>query len=149
VYHIARGLLVILIFLGSASAQEQITPLAELRPNAVTTIAIGTFREGNPAHPGSGKVEILRTADGQNIVRLVGLSTLPGPDLFVYLVADPDPLFPEDVTGEFRSLGMLKGHLGDQNYVVPKDVDLSRWGSVVVWCVLYSVPFAVSTIETP
>ena len=67
----------------------------------------------------------------------------------MYLVADPDPLFPEDVTGNFRSIGKLKGNLGDQNYILPQDVDLSQWGSVVAWYLLYSVQFAVSTIESP
>lgn len=62
------------------------------------------------------------------------MKIVPGPNLFVYLVAEPDPLFPEDVTAKFLSLGKLRSLTGDQSYAVPEDVDLAAWGSVVVWC---------------
>jgi hypothetical protein len=39
------------------------------------------------------------------------------------------------VYGEpFVDLGALKGNLGNQNYVIPDAVDLSRYRSAVIWC---------------
>ena len=32
-------------------------------------------------------------------------------------------------------LGALKGNVGNQNYEVPEDVDLSQYRSVVIYCV--------------
>lgn len=147
---LAALVLTVLAGLGSAPAvlaQTTDTPLAETRPSGAQTVAHGTFRDGDPIHRGSGALEVLRTGDGGIVVRLENMQIVPGPNLFVYLAADPDPLFPEDVTASFVSLGKLKSRAGDQNYVVPEGVDLSKWGSVVVWCDTFMVPFAVASIE--
>lgn len=108
---------------------------------------MGKFRDGDPAHRGSGLLKILKTTDGRTFVRLENLEIVPGPNLFVYLARDEDPLFPEDVSAAFMSLGELRGRTGDQNYLVPAEIDLSNWGSVVIWCDTFQVQFAVATIE--
>lgn len=123
--------------------------LSEPAPAGAREIAAGIFRDGDPAHRGSGRLSILRSAHGAVTVRLESLAVAPGPDLFVYLAADPDPLFPEDVLAGFRSLGRLKSRFGDQNYAVPDDVDLADWGSVVVWCEEFAVAFAVAPVGPP
>jgi hypothetical protein len=89
----------------------------------------------------------LKLPDGSQVVRLENLDVVPGPDLFVYLVAHEDPLFPEDVTAGFSNLGNLKSRFGDQNYVVPTGVDPGAYGSVVVWCNVFKVQFAVAALE--
>lgn len=75
------------------------------------------------------------------------MQIVPGPNLFVYLAENEDPLFPEDVSAKFLSLGKLKSLTGDQTYAIPADVDLTAWGSVVVWCDTFKTTFAVATIE--
>ena len=138
-----------LLFWGTAPALAQSSErhISEAFPAGAKQIAAGVFRDGDPAHIGSGLLKILIAADGQTILRLENLKVKPGPDLYVYLAKDPDPLFPEDVTAAFVSLGDLKGQTGNQNYVVPKDIDLSDWRSVAVWCEAYKVLFAVATID--
>lgn len=112
-------------------------------------IASGEFRDGDHIHRGSGQLEILTSDDGRTIVRLENMEIVTGPDLYVYLAKEADPLFPEDVTTGFVSLGDLKAQSGDQNYIVPAEIELSDWGSVVIWCKAYKVLFATATIERP
>ena len=130
-----------------ALAQSSDRHISEAFPKGAKQIASGEFRDGDPGHTGSGQLKILVAPDGRTILRLENLKVKPGPDLYVYLAKDPDPLFPEDVTAAFVSLGDLKGQTGNQNYVVPKDIDLSDWRSVAVWCEAYKVLFAVATID--
>ena len=110
-------------------------------------LAGGTFRDGDPVHRGSGTLRITRAANGSRTVELLNMEIVPGPNLFVYLVEEPDPLFPEDVTAKFRSLGKLKSLTGDQDYAMPDDVTLADWGSVVVWCDTFKTAFAIASIE--
>jgi len=130
-----------------ALAQSSDRHISEAFPKGAKQIATGEFRDGDPAHTGSGQLKILVAPDGRTILRLENLKVKPGPDLYVYLAKDPDPLFPEDVTAAFISLGDLKGQTGNQNYIIPADIDVSDWGSVAVWCEAYQVLFAVATIE--
>ena len=122
-------------------------PLAEPAPASATTVRAGTLRDGDPIHRGSGMALILKLPDGSHAVRLENLNVVRGPTLLVYLVAHDDPLFPEDVTAGFRSLGALKSRFGDQNYAVPEDVDTAAYGSIVVWCDTFKVQFAVAALE--
>ena len=57
-----------------------------------------------------------------------------GPDLYVYLSTDKG-------ASNYVDLGRLKANAGNQNYELPKDVDLSRYDSVVIWCKSFSVYF--------
>jgi len=131
----------------SLAAQGNESQVSEKRPLHTERLAQGTFRDGDSLHRGSGQLQILEAADGQTIARLENLKVVPGPNLLVYLVREPDPLFPEDVTAGFVSLGALKGLAGDQNYPVPKHVAIEDWGSLVVWCDTFKVAFAVATID--
>lgn len=128
-------------------AQSSETGLSEPRPVDAERLAHGVFRDGDPVHRGSGGLEILKTHEDKVVVRLENLEVVPGPDLLVYLVREADPLFPEDITAGFTSLGTLKGRTGDQNYAVPAGVEIRDWGSVVVWCNTFNVAFAIATIE--
>lgn len=44
-------------------------------------------------------------------------------------------------------LGELKGNIGDQNYVIPAGVDLSRNRNAVIWCKRFGVGFGVATLS--
>ena len=35
---------------------------------------------------------------------------------------------------EYVELDRLKGNIGNQNYVIPADLDVSQYGSVVIYC---------------
>lgn len=141
----------LLLLSGTGAATQQLaaadTRLAEPPPSGAETVRTGALRDGDPIHRGSGIAKILKLPDGSQVVRLENLDVVPGPDLFVYLVAHEDPLFPEDVTAGFSSLGNLKSRFGDQNYAVPAGVDPGAYDSVVVWCNVFKVQFAVAALE--
>jgi Electron transfer DM13 len=113
-------------------------------PAVPVELARGTFISRE--HETTGTARILRLADGQRILRLEGFETSNGPALFVYLSQNPadgeDGLFDDD----YLDLGPLKGNIGDQNYVIPAEVDPLGYTSVVVWCDRFSVSFGAADI---
>ena len=97
-------------------------------------------------HPTTGAVRVLELSDGSRIVRLEGLDTDNGPDLYLYLSTTPAD-GEEAAFGEnFVNLGRLKGNQGDQNYELPADVDLSRFRSVVIWCDRFNSAFGAADL---
>ena len=100
-------------------------------------------------HGTSGVVRVIELADGRRIVRLEGLDTDNGPDLYLYLstnvAAGDEGAFDDD----FVDLGSLKGNLGDQNYDVPAGTDLGRYRSVVVWCDRFDSAFGAADLVPP
>ncbi|TWD83468.1 electron transfer DM13 [Kribbella amoyensis] len=101
-------------------------------------------------HETTGSVAIVRLPDGSRILRLQDLDTSDGPDLEVWLSdAAVRPgragwhVFDD---GEYRSLGQLKGNKGNQNYVIPADVDLTDFRSVSIWCNRFNVSFGAAEL---
>lgn len=113
-------------------------------PSEPVELARGTFISRE--HETTGTARILRLPDGQQILRLEGFETSNGPALFVYLSRNPadgeDGLFDDD----YLDLGALKGNIGDQNYVIPAEIDPLGYASVVVWCDRFSVSFGAADI---
>ena len=46
----------------------------------------------------------------------------------------------------YVDLGSLKGNIGNQNYEIPADVDISDFGSVVIYCEPFHVLFASASL---
>jgi electron transfer DM13 len=123
------------------SAMEQPAMAAE----DPAKLASGRFHSN--AHPTSGLATIYRLPDGGRVLRLTQFATSNGPDVRVYLVAAGD------VQGEAAAkqagivdLGALKGNIGDQNYDVPADLDLSKYRAVSIWCRRFSVNFGAAPL---
>lgn len=112
-------------------------------------VAEGQFRDADRAHQGSGTAQILQSPDGSHILRLTEFEVTNGPDLEVWLVAEPDPQSSRDVSdSEWLSLGQLKGNIGDQTYTIPEGTDISAYGSVVIWCEQFGVLFSPATLAS-
>ena len=114
----------------------------------VKTLSVGSFRDADRSHKGTGIATMLERPDGSRLLRLTEFEVTNGPDLEVWLVAEPDP---EDSSAvkksTFLSLGRLKGNIGDQNYDIPEGTDLSTYGSVVIWCEQFGVLFSPATLS--
>jgi hypothetical protein len=90
---------------------------------------------------------LLRLDDGSTYLRFDDLNTSNGPDLRVWLTEQPasDDWHVWD-DGAYLDIGGLKGNIGDQNYLLPGDIDLSKWETAVVWCRRFKVGFAVAPL---
>lgn len=100
-------------------------------------VARGAF-EG-VAHSARGTARVIRTP-GRRVLTLTGFEVSNGPDLRVYVV--PGPARTEEEVDDFRDLGALKGNKGNQQYDLPRQIDLDRPHTVVIWCRAFSVNFA-------
>ena len=113
---------------------------AELQMKAV---AKGQFRDADTVHRGKGTATVFESASGAKVLRFTGFEATNGPDLEVWLVKAGGIAASADVKNSaWLSLGPLKGNIGDQNYVIPADVNVTDYKSVVVWCKQFGVLFS-------
>ena len=115
---------------------EPATPITE----ETTADFSGTFVDGEKNYQTSGKIKMV-TADDALYLRFEDFQTTNGPDLFVYVVE------PGKETADGIRLGALKGNQGDQNYVVPKEVDLTKHSRVVIWCRAFDADFGTGDLK--
>jgi Electron transfer DM13 len=98
-------------------------------------------------HPTAGTATIYRLGDGSRILRFTNFKTSNGPDVHIYLVAADDAKDSASVLhAGFIDLGSMKGNIGDQNYDLGPDVDLSKYRAVSVWCKRFSVNFGTAPL---
>ncbi|MEZ5716087.1 MAG: DM13 domain-containing protein [Paracoccaceae bacterium] len=113
-----------------------------------SVLARGTFSDADAAHKGSGTVAVVKRPDGMIEIQLTDFRVTNGPDLEVWLSAHPDPKSSSDVTGaDWVSLGLLKGNVGNQSYVVPPSADIARFRSVAIWCEQFGVLFSPAPLS--
>ena len=119
-------------------------------PNAAVgtvpqTLESGTFH--SVLHPTQGTATIYRFADGSRVIRFTNFKTFNGPDVHVYMVAASDATDNASVPrAGFIDLGSIKGNIGDQNYALSPEVDLSKYRTVSVWCKRFSVNFGAAPL---
>ena len=105
-------------------------------------------------HGTSGRAVIYLRDDGSRYLRLEGFETSNGPDVHVWITdqqsggdcegcSDSWGIYDD---GDYVKLGSLKGNIGDQNYEIPADADLSNMKSVVIWCDRFNVAFGTAAI---
>ena len=106
-------------------------------PGEIVTISSGSF-VGTNDYSVTGDALVLNNGTEQRFLRFENFVSDNGPDLKVYLRA---------ANGEFISLGDLSGNIGDQNYEIPADVDLSVFNSVEIWCERFNSGFGFATLS--
>ena len=107
----------------------------EEMPASASAIPMGTFvGVGDGIHDAQGDVFIINADDGSRFLRFENFRATNGPDLFVYLATN-------ETANDFVNLGMLKGNIGNQNYMIPPGADLSTHDTVLIWCKQFSVLF--------
>jgi hypothetical protein len=110
-------------------------------PHGPVEVARGRFRPHE--HATAGIARVVRAPDGRRLLTLTAFSTSPGPDLRVRLV--PGDSFDGGADGA-TDLGALKGNRGDQQYIIPANVDTVR-RTVVIWCRAFSAPFGSAVLN--
>lgn len=124
----------------AAVPSTEIAPSAAATPVAPVTIATGEFSGTDDFHFGRGTASLIQLAPGRYHLRLDALSVRNGPDLYVYLSADPD-----GYADDALELGTLKATDGSFGYDLPDGVDPARFKSALIWCKQFSHLFAVAT----
>jgi hypothetical protein len=100
------------------------------------------------AHKTTGSAMVYRRPDGARFLRLADFVTSDGPDVHVYLVAASD-VQKDGVVKQagFVDLGSLKATQGNQNYIIPIDVDLATYRAATIWCKRFSVNFGSAPLK--
>lgn len=136
----------------SATPRAQTDPTgASPSPEVPVILSTGSFISHE--HTTTGRASVIENPDGSRIVAIENLSTTTGPDVHVWLSAGE--VIPGRA-GWFTAgdaphvdLGDIKGNRGNQVYPIPADVDLARYGAVVLWCVRFSVSFGAAELHRP
>jgi hypothetical protein len=120
-----------------AQAAGQLTPLL-------------TGRFVGEAHKTSGRASVYRQPDGSRALRLTDFSTSNGPAVHVLLIdgTSTDPSKDFVLAGVKNvDLGDLKGNQGDQDYAIPKDIDLKMFSTVAIYCERFHANFGTAKLE--
>ena len=110
-------------------------------------VETGTFH--SVFHPTEGTATIYHEGDGSRLLRLTSFKTSNGPDVHIYMVAAADAVdSPSVPQAGYIDLGLMKGNIGDQNYALGPDVDLTNYRSVSVWCKRFSYNFGTAPLNS-
>ena len=111
-------------------------------PDEPQVIASGSFIDIDPVHGAVGTATIYQLPEGGHVLRFEDFRSKNGPDLHVYLSTEVPASTFAGLGADEVHLGALKGNVGNQNYEIPADVDLSKYQSVVIYCRPFHVVFS-------
>ena len=101
----------------------------------------GELAEGSAA----GRAAVVRLPNGSRVLTFTRFAVSNGPDLRVYLItADQEG---RGSVSDPQDLGALKGSRGNQQYAIPRGLDLHRYSRVLVYCRSFNVGFAGATLR--
>ena len=126
----------------AATAAPAPTPTHDSGP---AVVAMGTFRDTDDFHRGSGSAFVFRGPEGSHILRFEDFMVTNGPALSVLLSKAEGIASSEDL-GDYLDLGALKGNIGNQNYNVPAGTDVGEYKTVVIYCVPFKVVFSTAPL---
>lgn len=113
-------------------------------------LATGRWMGADAAHQAQGKASLVRLPDGRRFLRFEEFRVTNGPDLYVYLSGHRAPRNRTQLhEGAALEVGVLKGNIGNQNYELPADLDLSKFKSAAIYCKRFSVMFGSAELVSP
>ena len=115
--------------------------------SAATIVKIGAFVDGDAFHKGEGSATIYQLEDGSHVLRFEDFRVTNGPALFVLVSPHPNPGGRGDLTDAgYTELARLKGNVGNQNYILPADLDPDDINSVIIYCKPFRVVFSTAPL---
>lgn len=127
------------------SADQQTMP--EGMPDEPIILRQGNFIDIDVIHGAEGVATVYELEDGSRVLRFEEFRSTNGPDLHVILSTHPDPRSRSQVGDDYIDLGELRGNVGNQNYTISADVDLSEYNSVVIYCLPFHMVFSTATLN--
>lgn len=116
-----------------------------LNESSAQILESGPFHSGT--HPTEGTATIYRIENGSRVLRFTNFKTSNGPDVHIYMVASEDARDDASVQNSaFVDLGLIKGNIGDQNYILDSSLDLAKYRTVSVWCKRFSKNFGAAPL---
>ena len=142
---IIAGIIIAVIGLAGISPYFYNTSIDEAAPGSMDvsemTKQSGVFvGVGDGIHDAVGDAMVLSSGDDSRYLRFENFKATNGPDLYVYLSTD-------EKASDYVSLGRLKANMGNQNYEIPSDVDVSKYSKVLIWCQAFSVLFGSADLS--
>jgi len=129
----------------SAAAKPSGGAAAPSAPAGAKVLSSGRFT--GYAHETDGTATVYEV-DGKRVLRLSDFRTSNGPDVQIAFVAAADAK--DDATVKsagYVNIAPMKGNVGDQNYELPADLDLSTYRTVVIWCERFAVNFGAAPLR--
>ena len=124
---------------------EEAVPSASA--GSLAALASGPFH--GIAHETKGTATVYQDTNGNRVLRLSNFSTSNGPDVHIYMVAADNAYDAATVEhASFIDLGNIKGNIGDQDYTLGHDLDLSKYRAVSIWCKRFSVNFGTAPLKS-
>jgi hypothetical protein len=122
---------------------------APVQPESGTVkLKAGSFRDQDSFHKESGQETIYRGPDGSHLLRIEDFKVTNGPDLHIFLSPHPNPTNLDELyTFGAVDLGKLKDNIGNQDYPIPEDVDVSIQMTAVIYCVPFHVFFSIASLD--
>lgn len=133
-----------------AVVEQQVdTPLIEPAPaNLASAKVLGTAKVYDVDRDGEGTAKIYELPNGTRLVRLEDFFVSINSDLELRLSEHANPKTTDEaVAAPFKVVSELRATVGNMNYEIPTDVDLSKYKSIVIWCEITRNAYAAATIE--
>ena len=93
------------------------------------------------ATPAPATATVVKETSGERTLTFTDFDVDPGVEVEVWLTQD------ESSFDDRVELGGLKGNVGDQQYELPEDADLTRYDTVVLYCTPFTVRIAVAPLS--
>lgn len=121
-------------------------PLDAMNAPGAQVLARGSFH-GIERH-GEGSALLYRLDDGRLALRFEDFGTVATDGIAVWVSAVADPATSREVFEHpYVELGPIKATAGEQNYLLPPDLDADQALSVVIWCVPQRIAFAAAPLR--
>jgi hypothetical protein len=133
------------VYLGTQTLIDREVHEDVVTAGAPANVLLGQGRFQSLEHGTSGVAQTIEVRGDRRVLTLTEFKTSAGPDLRVYLsTADAS----ESSSGDDHvDLGALKGNAGEQQYDLPRGVNLDRFTTVLIWCRAFSVGFGAAPLE--
>ncbi|HUR23678.1 MAG TPA: DM13 domain-containing protein [Acidimicrobiales bacterium] len=133
-----------------ATVEQQVdTPLIEAAPAGLASAKVlGTAKVYNVDREGQGTAKIYELPNGTRLIRLEDFFVSINSDLEIRLSELPNPKTTDETAkAPFKVVAPLKATVGTMNYEVPKDIDVSKYQSIVIWCEITRNAYAAAAIQ--